>query len=76
MAKWYGFFRLVQWLWKDPDTAVPFLVWLIAAAIETVIISLVVGFIADKVFDQDFDNWFGKSCVVVGILEFILYIIA
>lgn len=74
--KWFGVFKLVQWFWNDPDTAVPFLVWLIAAAIETVIISLVVGVIASKVFDKDFDDWFGGSCIVVGILEFILYIIA
>lgn len=77
MAKYaYGIFRILRWVYDDPDTAVPFLVWLIFAAIETAIISLVVGFVASKLFNKDFDEWFGGSCVVVGILELILYFIA
>lgn len=72
----YGIFRLFKFASENPEEAGSFLGWLICAAIETAIISLVVAVIASKVFDQDFGDWFGGSCIVVGIIEIILGIIS
>ena len=52
-----------------------FFEWLISAAIETLIVSLIVGGIA-KACGKDFGEWFSGSCGVVGTIEFIFYVIA
>ncbi len=75
-VNWGRVAAFLRWLSQDPDTRVPFLGWLIAAVIETVIISLIVGLVAEKVCDKEFDDWFSGSCIVVGILEIILYLCA
>lgn len=69
----YALFRLGQ---KNPDEAFSFLLWLISAAIEVGIVSLVVAGIA-KLIDKnkDFGDWFIGSCIVTGIIEVIFLII-
>ncbi|MBE6307202.1 MAG: hypothetical protein E7084_06050 [Bacteroidales bacterium] len=54
---------------------ISFFEWLISAAIETIIISLIVGGIA-KVCGKDFGEWFSGSCSVVGFIQLIFYVIA
>ena len=48
-----------------------FVGWLISAAIETVILSLIVGGIA-KLCDKDFGEWFQGAFYVIGGIELVL----
>ncbi|MCQ2307706.1 MAG: hypothetical protein MJ000_09130 [Bacteroidales bacterium] len=77
MGKWsiifYQLFRLGS---KYPEESFSFIVWLISAALEVGIISLVVAGVAKLIDDSnDFGEWFGGSCIVLGIIEIILLVI-
>lgn len=53
-----------------------FLVWLIITAIQTAIISVIIAAIAHGIDKKnDFEEWFGGSFVVVGIIQIILWIV-
>jgi len=66
----YGIFRILQLASSDVDGFVALIVWLIVAAIECGVISLVVAGIA-KLCDKDFEEWFAGTFAVVAILEII-----
>lgn len=66
-------YKLFQNFSKDPEGTISFLGWLVGAAIETAIISVIVAAIAHASNkDNDFGEWFVGSCIVVGIVEIIL----
>ena len=72
MGKWYVFFRsMFKWASEDTEGFLTFIIWLIIAAIECGIVSLVVAAIAAKLFDKDFDEWFGGSFIVMAAIEII-----
>lgn len=52
-----------------------FIGWIVSAAIETLILSLIVGGIA-KLCGKDFTEWFQGAFGVVGAIEIIIGIIA
>lgn len=74
----YGYmvYRLLKAFLNDPEGFLDIIVWLISAAIEAAIISLAVAAIAKLIKkDNDFEEWFVGSFMVVGILEIIVGII-
>ena len=72
MGKWYVFFRsMFKWASEDTGEFLTFIIWLIRAAIECGIVSFVVAVIAAKLFDKDFDEWFGGSLIVMAAIEII-----
>ena len=57
---------------ENPEASVTLIAWLISAAIETAILSLVIAGVAKLVDEKkDFKEWFKGSFIVVGILEII-----
>lgn len=77
MGKWsFFFYSLFKLGSKYPEESFSFIVWLISAALEVGIFSLVIAGVAKLIDDkQDFGEWFGGSCIVLGIIEVILLII-
>lgn len=49
--------------------------WLIGAAIETVIISLIIAGVISLFFDGEFNESFRGSFIVIGIIEIIVALI-
>lgn len=48
--------------------------YLIGAAIECIVLSLIISGIATLVFDKDFEEWFTGSIIVVGIIEVMIFL--
>ena len=57
---------------NSSDEGFSFVMWLIFAAIETVVIAGIVGGIAAFFFNKKFEDVFMPTAVVVGILEIII----
>ena len=75
MKNFYGFYNLLRTASQHPDETISFIEWAFGAAIDAVVISVIVAWIA-KQCGEEFKDWFLGSCVVVFIIDFILYLIA
>lgn len=74
--KAYPFILLLRkFLELGEDTQISLIAWLIIAAIETLVISVIVAAIA-KACGEEFDEWFGGSIVVVGVIEIIIALVS
>lgn len=62
-------------LYKLFKTDSSIIIWLIATAIETAIISAIVCGLAYLFKDKDFDDTFGPTFIVVGIIEILITIL-
>ena len=75
-----GLSRFVYELFQNPERTTEdtfsLLGWLIPTAIEIAIISLIVAGIAAVFYGKDFWESFQGSCVVVAIIEIILFVLA
>ncbi|MEE0961373.1 MAG: hypothetical protein U0L54_02360 [Bacteroidales bacterium] len=76
MKSGIAIYALIRALFNDPVGLIGLIIWVIAAAIETAIISAVVALIAKVFFEKDFEEFFGGTFVVVGIIEIILGLIS
>lgn len=77
MMKWAGlFYMLRKGFSENPEGTVTLVAWLISAAIESAIVSLVIAGIAKLVNEKvDFKEWFKGAFIVVGILEIIALLV-
>lgn len=66
---------IAYFLYKLCKAEPNFLIWLIATAIETAIISVIVCGLAKLFKDKDFEDTFGPTFIVVGIIEILISII-
>lgn len=62
-------------LYKLFKTDSSIIIWLIATAIETAIISAIVCGLAYLFKDKDFDDTFGPTFIVVGIIEILITVL-
>lgn len=62
-------------LYKLFKTDSSIIIWLIATAIETAIISAIVCGLAYLFKDKDFEDTFGPTFIVVGIIEILITIL-
>lgn len=60
---------------RNPDGALSFIEWAVSAIIDAVVIGAIVAWIA-KQCGEEFKDWFLGSCVVVVILDFILFLLS
>lgn len=75
--KAYYLIPIFRWMSNNPDEAGSFIGWLIAAAIEVAIISVLVAGLARMVNEKNnFEEWFGGSCMVFGAIEVLLGIVS
>lgn len=75
MKYFYGagaLYRLFLSFWREPEGFIALIIWIIVTAIETAIISAVIALIGKALFDKEFEDVFGPSFIIVGIIEVIL----